>query len=206
MAILTFPTLVGIGYPKTKEILTQSLINKAVSGKRAVVAEWTYPIYRITLPINYMKSSPISGANQDWQAFTGFYKQLGGPALPFHWYDADDNSASNQSLGIGDGATQVFRFARTLGGATEPIQDVTAVSQVTVNGTPTGGYTLITDPNWGFVYALSFTTPPGAGQSVAASFTYNWPCEFEEDGLEMTKTAQYFWSAKKIKFITKKVI
>lgn len=207
MAILTFPTMRTAGWPITKTIMTQSLINSSVSGKRTVLAEWTYPIYRIEFPVNGMRSDPVNSgnANQDWQALTGFYKLLGGPATPFHWTDLDDNSATAQNIGTGDGATRQFFFQRTLGGYTEPVQDVTNVTNVKVNGTTTGAYSLVLDPNWGFVIGILFSAAPGAGQAVTATFTYQWPCEFENDGLDLSNFARFFWEAKKISFVTKKV-
>lgn len=205
MTIPTFPSLIGLSFPVQRTPTWRSIKQEAISGKETRLQMWTYPRYKYEISIDYLGSG-TAGQNQDWQALLGFFNSVAGSALPFHWLDANDNQATSQPLGTGNGATTSFNFVRSLGGFAEPVQDVATVSQVTVAGTPTTAYTLLTDPNWGFVYGLQFTTAPASGAAIAASFTYHWPCRFDEDTAQLESFMANFWLLKKISFETMKVL
>jgi uncharacterized protein (TIGR02217 family) len=206
MTIPTFPALVGINFPVTRTPTWRTIIQEAMSGKDTRVQLFTFPRYKWEIGVDYLGVTPNSLANADWSVLTGFFNKVGGAALPFHWNDPYDNAATAQSLGTGDGTTRIFPFIRALGGFLEPVTDVTAVSQVTLNGTPTAAYTLLTDPNYGLTYAIQFNTAPGAGVAIAASFTYNWAVQFDADTADFENFAFNFWELNKISFTTKKVI
>ena len=127
MTIPTFPTLVGLEWPVTKQPYWDTLIQKPISGKETRLQLWTYPRYQYTLSFSVLGSgAQVAGTtNTDWNTLIGFFNQVGGAALPFHFYDANDNSVTAQSLGEGNGTTTTFNFIRSLGGFIEPIQDVT---------------------------------------------------------------------------------
>jgi uncharacterized protein (TIGR02217 family) len=205
MTALTFPSLVGLEFPVLKSPIWSTIENESISGKTTRISLYTYPKYRISLSFSYLGSG-IAGQNQDYQTLIGFYNRCGGKAKPFRWTDPYDNTATAQSLGIGDGATTQFLLVRTLGGFVEPAQDVSAISQVTVAGTPTAAYTQVQDPNFGLVYAINFNSPPANGAAIAASFTYNWPCRFDDDSVEFSNDMQLFWSLRKLSFTTLKVV
>lgn len=205
MTLPTFPSLIGLTYPVTRAPTWRSIKQEAISGKETRLQLWTCPRYRYEIAVDYLGSG-AAGQNQDWQTLMGFFNSVAGSALPFHWTDANDGLAANQLLGTGNGAQTVFNFVRALGGFTEPVQDVAAVSQITVAGTPTTAYTLLTDPNWGLTYALQFATPPASGAAVAASFTYNWACRFDEDSAPLENFMANFWQLRKITFETMKVL
>jgi uncharacterized protein (TIGR02217 family) len=208
MSIATFPTLAGMSWPVARTPMMSTIKQAAISGKETRLQLWTYPRYKYEIALEYLGSFAAvrDWQNQDWQTFLGFWNALGGAALPFHWTDFYDKAVTSQSLGVGDGATTKFNFIRNLGGFVEPVQDVGAVTQVTVAGTPTTGYTLLTDPNWGLVYGIQFNTAPASGAALAASFTYNWVCRFDEDTADLSNIMFNFWQLKKITFTTMKVV
>lgn len=209
MSIPNFPALVGLSYPIGAAPTWRTLKQEAISGKEYRIQLWTYPRRKYEIAVSYLGSNASSAQNQDWQALAGFFNAVAGAALPFHWHDPYDDGAFNPgpfSLGEGDGATTGFSFVQPLGGFIEPIQDVTAVSEVTIAGTPTSAYTLLTDPNFGLTYGLKFATPPASNAAIAASFTYRWPCRFDADSAEFSNFMYRFWELKKISFETMKVL
>jgi len=206
VTIPTFPTLAGLTWPVQRTPQWNTINQKPVSGKDTRLALWTYPKYQYTLQFSYLGSS---GSNTDWQTLMGFYNSVNGSALPFHFNDVNDNSATTQTLGTGNGTTTQFNFVRSLGGFIEPTQDVTQGS-VTVynNGTPVSGsaYTFLTDSNWGFTYGIQFNTAPVSGHAITATFTYNWPCRFDDDKQDFNQFLSNFWELKKCVFSSLKVV
>jgi uncharacterized protein (TIGR02217 family) len=205
MTVPAFPSLLGLSFPVTRTPTWRSIKQEAISGKETRLQMWSYPRYKYEITVDYLGSG-VAGQNQDWQTLIGFFNSVAGSALPFHWADANDNAVVNQGLGTGNGTQTNFNFVRALGGFTEPLQDVDAVSQVKVAGVPTTSYSLLTDPNWGLVYGLQFTAAPANGAAIVASFTYNWPCRFDEDSAQLENFMANFWQLKKISFETMKVL
>jgi uncharacterized protein (TIGR02217 family) len=206
VSIPTFPALIGLSYPVGRAPAWRTIKQEAISGKETRLQLWTYPRYHYEIPVSYLGSgSP--GQNQDWQILMGFFNSVAGSALPFHWNDPYDNQVLNQPIGTGDGATTSFDFIRPLGGFAEPVQDANPGSvSVSVNGTGTTAYTLLTDANWGLTYGLRFTAAPASGAAITASFSYDWPCRFDEDMAGFSNFMSNFWELKKIAFTTLKVL
>jgi uncharacterized protein (TIGR02217 family) len=204
--IPTFPTLIGLTFPVKYSPSWRTIIQEAMSGKDTRVQLFTYPRYKYEIGVSYLGAGSNWRANADWSTLVGFFNSVGGAALPFHWNNPYDNAAVNQQLGLGDGSNKNFNFIRSLGGFLEPVQDVTAVSNVKVNGVTTVAYTLLTDPNFGLTYGISLTSAPGAGQAVVASFTYNWCVQFDKDTADFENFLFTYWNLKKISFETKKVL
>lgn len=206
MSIPALPSLIGLNFPVAYSPSWRTIIQEAISGKDTRIQLFTFPRYKYKVGFSYLGAGANHLANADWNTLVGFFNSVGGAALPFHWNNPYDNAAANQSLGTGDGTTRAYAFIRSLGGFFEPVQDVTAVSQVKVNGTPTGAYTLLTDPNFGLTYGLQFTVAPGLGQPIVASFTYNWCVEFDADLADFENFAFSYWRLKQLAFTTKKVV
>ena len=205
MTIPTFPALPGLGFPIKRSPLFKTVSQEAVSGKDYRLSFWSYPRYKFEVPVDMLRTA---ASFSEWQAFEGFFKSCAGSAIPFHWNDVNDDSVTAQPLGTGNGTITQFAFVRTLGGFAEPIQDVTAASvQIYINGTlQTSGYTLLTDPQWGLVYAVNFTTAPASGALITGTFTYNWPCRFDNDQADLSFLYSGVFSLEKITFTTVKVM
>lgn len=132
-----------------------------------------------------------------------FFEAIGGPATGFLLDNPIDNStamggtatATDMSLGDGDGTTTIFNLTRTYtqGGAStsrrifKPKQDLL----VAVDGTP---LTVVYDstPNVGEVDVntgtgvLTFNAAPGAGLAVTWGGGYYYPVALEENQINMT--------------------
>lgn len=215
MTILSFPqSLIGIAFPVERDPNWSTFIQEMINGKTTRIQLYTYPRYKYTVPFSYLGANSYAATQTDWQQLQAFYNQVAGPVVPWHWNDPYDNSVTTQSIGTGDGTTTVFNFVRTLAAgsysSTEPTQDVTATNlKIYVNGvlqTITTDYTLVTDPNWGFIYAVQFVTAPANGYSITWTGNYQWPCQFDEDSIPFSNFAYGFWESKEVKFTTMKVV
>jgi uncharacterized protein (TIGR02217 family) len=184
MTIPTFPTLPGLTFPVKKTPTFQSVLHKSVAGVATVQAMQPYAIYAYELPFEFLRSDSV---NLELQTLLGFYQAQRGMALPFHFLDPDDSTVTLQSLGVGDGVTTQFALIRTLVSAVDPILDVDVGSiTVYVNGV-SAPFTVLTTSQYGTIYGVNITTPPGGGLAITATFTYKFLCRFSEDSIDLSK-------------------
>lgn len=122
-----------------------------------------------------------------------FFRARRGAARGFRLRDPTDFSSNgltgtpgptDQVIGTGDGTRSSFALVKRYGGPeAEQVRRITrpvATSlRVSVNGTPTAGFTL--EPGG----MISFTSPPAAGVTIRAGFLFDVPVRFAEDRLEI---------------------
>ena len=196
MTISTFPTLAGLSFPVKKTPTFQTIPHKSVSGVATAQSTQPYANYAYELPFEFLRSDVV---NLELQSLMGFYQAQRGMALPFHFLDPDDFTVTLQSLGVGDGTKTAFALLRTMVNVVDPIQDAdTTGMTVFVNGV-SAPFTQLTTAQYGTVYGVNITTPPGAGLPITATFTYKFLCRFSEDSLELSKifylASKGLWSA-----------
>lgn len=110
-----------------------------------------------------------------------------GRANGFRFYDhsTGEQHGTSEFLGTGDGAdttwqlrklytTGALTYARTI---TKP---VAGTVQMTLNGTVTTAFTVNTTTG-----IVTFTSPPGAGVVIRASFEFDVPVRFDTDWLDV---------------------
>ena len=119
-----------------------------------------------------------------------FFEARKGPLHGFRFRDfSDDRSvapqkvvgASDQSLGVGDGARTVFELVKHYGETKRRIyKPVGGTVRVSLNGVEqTSGFEI--DTTLGRVV---FDAPPGAGVIVASGFRFDCPARFGADQIE----------------------
>lgn len=196
MSTAVFPVLNGQGLPVERTPMWSTSVQRAVSGKRTAIAFWTYPIYKWSLTMNYLRAAAAFG---ELQALEGFFNNRKGAFDSFLWNDADDNAVTSQALGVGDGVKTTFQLQRTFGGFTMPVLAPNTVSHVKVNGVDGGGWSVT---SWGSATPGLVTLPAPApnGQSVTADFSFYFPCEFLADDLTFSKFLAQIYSAKTVEF------
>ena len=114
-----FPTLPGIAWPVMRAVMAPPVMVKTTPSQREFRArDSTIPRYRYTLAFEFLRPD---AALLEWQTLLGFYNLQGGPFDDFIFVDQADNTVTNQTIGIGDGASTQFQLARTLGGFLDPI-------------------------------------------------------------------------------------
>lgn len=141
----------------------------------------------------------LIGANlrslDDMAALTAFFEARRGRLYGFRFRDfADFKScapgslvgATDQALGVGDGARTVFELAKRYGeGEDGPerhiAKPVEGTVRVAVDGVELTGF--VADPATG---AVTLDAPPGTGAVVTAGFEFDTPVRFDSDRIEVT--------------------
>ena len=195
MTLPVFPALPGQGFA-TKRPLAVSLVAQHESG-RSVRSALYGGVYEFEVGFDGLAADGSQNpgvAAQSLQALLGLFLQCGGAFGTFLYIDPSDNTASNQPIAVGDGATTAFRLVRSVGAATDAVSYATEISSVTLDGGAASSWSL-TAPN-----LLQFSAPPTAGVQIAASFSYAFQCRFLDDSLELENFMQNLWSSKRVKF------
>ena len=192
MTIPTFPTLIGQAFPFIRKPLWQTLTLSSVSGRRARYPLRNIPQYQFSLVYDLLRSGPFYS---ELQSLMGFYNLMRGSYGVFQFNYADDNTATNNLFGVGDGSSTTFQLMRSYGGVTEPVF-APVTTAVYVNGTQAANYSL--SPTG----MVTFTTPPSGGAQLTWTGTFNWLCRFDDDSVEFSKFADQFWEVQKITFTT----
>ncbi len=193
----TFPSLPGVAWPVTKRPITATRVAAHASGREVRTQLYPAALYEFTLPVEGLTPDgtfPGLGA-ASLQALLGLYVQCRGTWGTFLFTDPTDGAVTNQALAAGDGATTAFPFVRTLGGLTETVGWVTAVTRVTVAGAAQAGGWSLTAPNF-----LTFATAPPAGVVIAADFTYAFLCRFMDEGVDFEHLMRGLWQVRSLRF------
>jgi uncharacterized protein (TIGR02217 family) len=194
----SFPTLAGLGWSSHKKPIFSTIVANHVSGREVRDALYQNPIWQFELTFDGLVSNATSFPNlgaDSLQSLMGLFLRCQGQYGTFLYTDPTDNNATAQAFGTGDGATTTFTFARTLGGFLEPVGWVTSVSNVYLNGVNQASGWSLSAPN-----SLVFTSAPGAGVIVSATFAYAFQCRFEGDELDFEQFMANLWTAKSVKF------
>ena len=194
----SFPALPGLGWSVHKKPVFSTIVADHVSGREVREALYQNPIWQFELTFDALSSSPTSysglGANS-MQTLMGFFLACQGQYNTFLYTDPSDSAATDITFAIGDGTTSVFTFSRYMGAFLEPVGWVTSVSNVYLNGVNQASGWSLSTPN-----SLVFTSAPGAGVSVAASFTYAFECRFDSDDQDFEEFMSNLWKVDSIKF------
>lgn len=192
MSNAVLPSLKGLSYPVEKTPVWSTKVQRHVSGKETRLGLWSYPLWQWSLSYDVLRSDNV---NLELQQLVGFFNARQGAFDSWLFNDPDDNTATSQAFGLGDGSNKVFQLARTYGGFTEPVGAVNTISSVTINGTPTAAYTVNTSTG-----VVTFTTAPTAGATVAWSGTYYWRVRFMEDQTTVAKFMAALWENRAVTF------
>ena len=191
MSNAVFPVMPGLGWSVTKTPRFKTSVQQASSGKEIRLALMSYPIWEFTLTFEVLR-----GANgfSEIQTLMGFVLARLGMWDSFLFDDPSDDTAANTSFGAGDGSTTAFQLTRSMGGFTEPIQNLNSAPTIYINGTPTTAYTM------GSTGIVTFASAPAAGAALTWSGTYYFRCRFMDDITEFEQFALNLWQLKKIQF------
>lgn len=210
MSTDVFPSLQGLGWGVKRTPVWSTRVQTAVSGREVRTAQWSYPRWRWELSYDFLRAD----FHGDFQALLGFFNRRLGQYDSFLFRDPDDNTATGQALGTGDGTTTLFQAVRSFAGVVEPVWAIDAIAALYINGVAANGWNWARwDGTFGFGGApaapwtpgqIGFTTAPPAGAVISADFTFFWPCRFEEDSLEFEKFLFQLWQAKSVKIISLK--
>lgn len=127
---------------------------------------------------------------------TSFFEERRGRLVGFRWHDRADYQScapdavvgpSDQTIGVGDGATTVFQLVKTYGALYAPYGRVVAKPvagsvRVAVAGVELAASRFSVDTTTGLV---TLAAAPAKGASVTAGFCFDVPVRFDTDFLEI---------------------
>ncbi len=198
MSNAIFPTLVGLGWSVKRVPMWKTRVQEAISGKETRIADWSFPRWKWELAYDFLRGD---AGHAEFQSLAGFFNQRQGVFDSFLYQDADDNGATAQLLGSGDGATRSFQLVRSLGGFIEPIIAPNAVNNIYLAGVAQSPSAYTVDSASGIV---TFVTAPAAAVAVTADFTFYFRCRFVDDSMDFEKFMNQLWRAKKLALISLK--
>ena len=210
MTIPTFPSLLGVAFPVIRRNMGFDVVKlQSVQGVRSRFALRNAPMYQWELSFEFLRDNALSSGSTgsdgttwardayvDLQTLIGFYNSCLGPELPFMYWDASDNTATNSRFGTGDGATFNFQLTRTFGGFTEPVYGSPNVAFMYVNGSVLAGNAWDVSETG----VVTFFTPPAASATLVWSGSYRWLCQFDDDNVEFSNFMSGYWEARSLKF------
>lgn len=187
---ILFPLDVALGARGGPERRTE--VVSLGSGREERNARWAHSRRRWNAGYGVKSLAALAGV-------VAFFEERRGRLYGFRWRDRLDHSsaapdaevtATDQRLGVGDGARTEFQLLKTYGAVhapyERPIQKPLAGSvQVAVAGIAVGtGVTV--DLATGIV---SFAAPPPSGAAVTAGFLFDVPVRFDTDRLDIDLSA-----------------
>lgn len=203
MSSQIFPALSGLGWSVKRTPQWKTRVQQAISGKETRVADWSYPRWQWSLTYDFLRQGTVNGVTAaEFAQLAGFFNGRQGSFDSFLYTDADDNAATGQLLGRGDGSTTAFQLLRAFGGFIEPILAPGMVSAVYLDGvSQPSGWSV---SSWGSAAPgmVTFAAAPAPGVAVSADFSFYFPCRFANDSLDFEKFMAALYAAKKVAFLS----
>ncbi len=191
MSNAILPMFPGLAWGVSKAPQFTTRVQVAASGRELRANFSAYPKYTFKLAYEVLR-------RQEYEQLLGFFLARRGSWDSFLFTDPDDNRASNQLLGAGDGNRTRFQLLRTLGGFVEPVENVNAITTVTAGGVvqyPGTHYNL--SPTG----ILLFRSAPLLGAEVRWSGSFYYRCRFTTDVTEYNKFMTELWDMKRLELI-----
>lgn len=207
MSTQVLPSLPGLGWDVIRTPMWRNTIQDAYSGAETAVAYWSYPKWKWQLNYNVLRQGAIgAGAFTEMTQLLGFFNKMMGRFDSWLYQDADDNTATGQGIGTGNGSATDFLLVRDYGGFVEPIFAPNVVSAVYANGVLVNPATYTVNawdsPKPGYI---TFNTPPANAAVITADFTFYFPCRFLSDEMDFTKFMKALFSNKGVEFTSIKL-
>jgi hypothetical protein len=127
MSNAIFPVLPGLQWERKRTPKFSTIVQTSVSGKESRVALWSYPRYTYSVSYDILRSSL---SFLELQTLMGFFNQRQGMFDSFLFDDPEDDTATAQLFGTGDGTTTAFQLSRTYGGWNDPITNLNGAPQI----------------------------------------------------------------------------
>ena len=181
-----YPALPGLTWDVTRTPTWSTTVKTAVSLREYRAANASFPVYHYKLAYSLLRQK---AAFAELATLAGFYNKHQGAFDSFLFNDPDDNAASNQVIGVGDGVATNFQMVRTFGGFVEPVFDlISGTFSIYLNGVlQTSGVGI---SSTGLVV---FSTAPGAGVVVSWYGLFYRRCRFLTDSVEFNKFMAGMW-------------
>lgn len=194
MSNAIFPAFPGVTWPIGRSPMWATQVRESASGRQYALSKRLYPLWHFKLPFEVLRAS---GGFTEWQQLVGFINARRGRYDDWLYLDQRDNTATNETFGVGDGTTTTFPLTRTLGSFVEPVGGVdTATAVVKVAGVTTA-VTFSSD-----LAQVTFATAPALGASLTWSGTFYFRCRFLQDEIAIDEFMANLYSARSVEFRT----
>ncbi len=194
-----FPELPGLAFDVQKTPNFNTMIAKSVNRREVRNALMQFPVWQFKLTYDFLPDRPVTVGETALRTLCGFFLKRQGSYDTFLFLDPDDHSTVGTEIGIGDGTTTQFYWARDFGGFVEPIGqiDTTEAYEVRIDGVPQveGVDYTITLPN-----LIVFSSAPLAAEVITADLSYYFVCRFSEDAQEYSKFMDKLWELQTCEF------
>lgn len=179
-----FPELPGIAWGTEKEPQFDTRTVRAVSGYEVRLSRRAYPLYLIKMKYEFLRTD---AAWQELQQIIGLFLRHKGSGDSFLLLDANDNTATNQVFGVGNGSQTAYQLTGTWGGMVQPVRNIRTLTAIGVNGVAQPNHFLGADG------VITFSTPPAAGAVLTWSGTYYYRCRFADDRITPKEMMRNIW-------------
>lgn len=195
MSTAVFPTLAGIKWNNKKTPLFKTGIQTSLSGRELRTQYYSYPRWNFALSYEFLRDGVGQNELKD---LVSFFLLRGGSYDSFYYNEPSDNSATNQTIGTGDGSTLKFALVRVYGSYVEPVFAVQGTPSIMLNGAvQTTGYSIANG-------VVTFTTAPAAGVTVSWTGNFYFIVRFKYDMMDFNQFMKDLWEAQKVDLITLK--
>ncbi len=204
MSSATFPTgLNGLNWPVIKVPRFNTIVQPSVSLWELRGSFSPYPQWEWTLGFSVLRQY---GSNVEYKTLQNFYLARQGRFDSFLFDDINDDTATAEPFGTGDGSTVAFQLIRhfATSGFSEPVYNVYGAS---FSGAPAiyNNAVLQTpavDYNISATGLVTFTSAPANGHALTWTGTYRWRVRFSDDSITMREFASLYWEAQQVKFLS----
>jgi uncharacterized protein (TIGR02217 family) len=194
--VATFPVLPGQGVVVHKKPRWNTTIALHANGRESRMRRYQWPLFDFELTFDGLDAGGGRWGNLgafSFQTLAGFFDQMSGPWQTFLYVDPTDWHVFGQALGVGDGLTRSYTFVRPIGPWVGPVDAVTRVLNVYLNGVPFG--------TWGMGDAktIVFAAPPPNGAVITADFQYAYAVRFSDEVLDFEEFMGLLMTCKTVK-------
>ncbi|MDR3495286.1 MAG: DUF2460 domain-containing protein [Ancalomicrobiaceae bacterium] len=191
----SFPSIPGLDAAFTRAMMIKSDRQEAISGARTQLPRWPFPRWTWTLKANFLRDLGWDGVSVEFQTLATFILSSLTQGTCFGYTDRDDNAATNQRFGTGDGTTTAFQLVRSLGGFVEPVL-LPTITSIAVAGSTVSP----TIYSLGGKGVVTFTSAPASSAALTWTGSYQWLCRFDEDSVDFDHMFKSVYSLKSLKF------
>lgn len=158
-----------------------TLIQEFGSGNEQRLQAWEYPLSKWNVGGKLLVNAEDI---RTWEYIQSFFVARQGSLKGFYYKDLNDWQATNEAIGIGDGATTEYQLIKTYAtnSGTPFVRKITRIIQdsltVSINDSTTSQFTvnLLTGK-------IVFDNPVGSQNQIKASYDFVVPARFLEDEL-----------------------
>lgn len=183
MSNAIFPTVPGMTCEITKTPTWSTAIQTSVSGKEIRMANRARAIWNFEVAFEFLRAD---ARFNEYQQLVAFYNARQGSFDSFLLLDPNDNTATAQSIGTGDGVTTAFQLQHQLGSWGEPIGYAPAPT-LYINGIQTTAFTCPDGLN------VTFNSAPAKSAAITWSGQFYYRARFAQDTMQFKQFMQNLW-------------